>query len=184
MGKRKLPMEKIEHKRRRTVVKNKRRNGLLKKAVELSLLCDQKIYLVVYDNEYDRMIQFKSDENFDVDIVANKLGGLMKKNTKLSLRTYTNQDFYKDLDRTTTLASEVEQVDYADAEADADVDAEEDDDESASIVEEEEQEAVSNQIAPKKLKISKDEVITPNFRLGDETNKKPSKDQLPDWSTL
>jgi hypothetical protein len=40
MGKRSLPMQKIDHKRRRTVVKNKRRNGLLKKAVELSLLCD------------------------------------------------------------------------------------------------------------------------------------------------
>jgi hypothetical protein len=69
MGKRKLPMEKIEHKRRRTVVKNKRRNGLIKKAVELSLLCDQRIYLAVYDNEYDRMIQFMSDDSFDIDIV-------------------------------------------------------------------------------------------------------------------
>ena len=69
MGKRKLPMEKIEHKRRRTVVKNKRRNGLIKKAVELSLLCDQRIYMVVYDNEYDRMIQFMSDDSFDIEIV-------------------------------------------------------------------------------------------------------------------
>ena len=73
MGKRKLPMQKIEHKRRRTVVKNKRRNGLLKKAVELSLLCDQKIYMVVYDNEYDRMIQFMSDDRFDIDLVHDKL---------------------------------------------------------------------------------------------------------------
>ena len=49
MGKRRLPIQKIDHKRRRTVVKNKRRNGLLKKAVELSLLCEQKIYIVIYD---------------------------------------------------------------------------------------------------------------------------------------
>jgi len=39
MGKRKLPIVRIEHKRRRAVVKNKRRNGILKKAVELSMLC-------------------------------------------------------------------------------------------------------------------------------------------------
>ena len=49
MGKRKLPIERIDEKRRRTVIKNKRRNGLIKKAVELSMLCDQKIYLVLYD---------------------------------------------------------------------------------------------------------------------------------------
>ena len=40
MGKRKLPIERIDEKRRRTVIKNKRRNGLMKKAVELSMLCD------------------------------------------------------------------------------------------------------------------------------------------------
>ena len=67
MGKRSLPIQKITHKRKRTVVKNKRRNGILKKAVELSLLCDQKIYLIVYDPEYDRMIQFMSDPEFDIE---------------------------------------------------------------------------------------------------------------------
>ena len=90
MGKRSLPMQKIDHKRRRTVVKNKRRNGLLKKAVELSLLCDQKIFLVVYDEEYNRMIQFMSDETFGLEQVQQKLQNLKKMKTKLSLRTFTN----------------------------------------------------------------------------------------------
>lgn len=39
MGKKVANIDKIENKRKRTVVKNKRRNGLLKKAVELTLLC-------------------------------------------------------------------------------------------------------------------------------------------------
>jgi hypothetical protein len=56
MGKRKLPIERINHKRRRTVVKNKRRNGIIKKAVELSLLCSQQIFIAIYDPEYQRMI--------------------------------------------------------------------------------------------------------------------------------
>lgn len=76
MGKRRLPIQKIDHKRRRTVVKNKRRNGLLKKAVELSLLCDQKIYIVIYDKEYDRLIQFMSDEKFDLEEVYNRIQNL------------------------------------------------------------------------------------------------------------
>lgn len=61
MGKKKLPMVRIDQKRRRTVVKNKRRNGLIKKAVELSLLCSQQIYIAIFDPEYDRMIQYISD---------------------------------------------------------------------------------------------------------------------------
>ena len=40
MGKKVGNIDKIENKRKRTVVKNKRRNGLLKKAVELTMLCD------------------------------------------------------------------------------------------------------------------------------------------------
>lgn len=54
-------MVRIDQKRRRTVVKNKRRNGLIKKAVELSLLCSQQIYIAIFDPEYDRMIQYISD---------------------------------------------------------------------------------------------------------------------------
>ena len=56
MGKKKLPLERIENKRRRTAVKNKRRNGIIKKAIELSMLTSQRIFLVIYDPEYERMI--------------------------------------------------------------------------------------------------------------------------------
>ena len=98
MGKRKLPIERIDHKRRRTVVKNKRRNGILKKAVELSMLCEQKIYMVVYDPEYDRMIQFMSDKDFGLQEVYDRIQNLKDLKTKLSLRTYTNDDFYKNFE--------------------------------------------------------------------------------------
>ncbi len=39
MGKKVFNIETIEQKSKRTVVKYKRRNGLLKKAVELTMLC-------------------------------------------------------------------------------------------------------------------------------------------------
>lgn len=72
-GKKFNPIKKIADRRKRTVVKNKRRNGLLKKAVELSLLCEQQIYLVIYDPEQDRMIQFMSEPDFDIEKVYQKL---------------------------------------------------------------------------------------------------------------
>lgn len=40
MGKKKIAIERVDEKRRRTVIKNKRRNGLIKKAIELSKLCE------------------------------------------------------------------------------------------------------------------------------------------------
>ena len=95
MGKRKLPIERIDEKRRRTVIKNKRRNGLIKKAVELSMLCDQKIYLVLYDPEYERLIQYVSHADFDMQTIYDKIQNLKNLKTKLSLRTFTNEDFYK-----------------------------------------------------------------------------------------
>jgi len=37
------------------------------------LLCEQQIYLVVYDPEQDRMIQFMSEPGFDIEKVYQKL---------------------------------------------------------------------------------------------------------------
>lgn len=55
----------IENKRKRTVIKNKRRNGLIKKAVQLSKMCDLQIYLAIYDEQFDRMVQFGSKSSFN-----------------------------------------------------------------------------------------------------------------------
>ena len=48
----KVSKEKIGDSRKRQVIKNKRRNGVLKKAMELSVMCNQQIYLVIYDKDY------------------------------------------------------------------------------------------------------------------------------------
>jgi hypothetical protein len=55
MGIRKLKTVKVEDKTKRHVIKNKRRQGLLKKAVELSIMCDQEIILIVNDKELGRV---------------------------------------------------------------------------------------------------------------------------------
>ncbi|KAK3220852.1 hypothetical protein Dsin_014822 [Dipteronia sinensis] len=48
MGRGKVVMERIENKINRQVTFSKRRNGLLKKAYELSLLCDAEVALIIF----------------------------------------------------------------------------------------------------------------------------------------
>jgi MADS-box transcription enhancer factor 2A len=47
MGRRRIKIEKIEDQKNRTVTFNKRKVGLIKKAIELAVLCDCEIALLV-----------------------------------------------------------------------------------------------------------------------------------------
>ena len=48
MGRIKLQIKKIEHNKSRQVTFSKRKDGLLKKAYELSTLCDVEVALIVF----------------------------------------------------------------------------------------------------------------------------------------
>lgn len=43
----------------------KRKRGLLKKAIELSTICNQDVYIVIVDESRKRMVEFKSSTDFD-----------------------------------------------------------------------------------------------------------------------
>ena len=62
MGRNKIKIQKIKNERLRQVTFYKRKKGLLKKAMELSLLCDVKIFLNIIDKN-NRMMIFCSEEN-------------------------------------------------------------------------------------------------------------------------
>jgi hypothetical protein len=62
MGRNKIKIQKIKNERIRQVTFYKRKKGLLKKAMELSLLCDVKIFLTIVDKN-QRMMIFSSEEN-------------------------------------------------------------------------------------------------------------------------
>lgn len=47
------------------VTMNKRKRGLIRKAIELCKLCDLEIYIAVFDKEVGTLIQFKSSDVLD-----------------------------------------------------------------------------------------------------------------------
>ena len=61
MGKKKIEVfAKITDKNARNVTFSKRKKGLIKKAMELSILCDQEIYIVIFDRRLDKLVMYTS----------------------------------------------------------------------------------------------------------------------------
>ena len=65
MGRKKIKIERIVDERNRQVTFTKRKNGLMKKAMELSVLCDCDIALVIY-NSNEKLYQYSSGDIEDV----------------------------------------------------------------------------------------------------------------------
>eukprot|EP01135_Chromosphaera_perkinsii_P002090 Nk52_evm24s217 gene=Nk52_evmTU24s217 len=73
MGRRKIEIQKIDDRRQRSVTFSRRRNGLVKKAHELSVLCECEVALLVVDkskrfhmfcsSDLDSIISYYKDEN-------------------------------------------------------------------------------------------------------------------------
>ncbi|CAG9461635.1 unnamed protein product [Pedinophyceae sp. YPF-701] len=61
MGRKKIRIEKIPDERNRQVTFTKRKNGLMKKAMELSVLCDCEIALIVF-NQHGKLFLYHSHE--------------------------------------------------------------------------------------------------------------------------
>ncbi|PNX77329.1 agamous-like mads-box protein agl15-like [Trifolium pratense] len=59
MGRGKIEIKKIENLNSRQVTFSKRRNGLLKKAKELSVLCDAEVAVIIYSGT-GKLYEFSS----------------------------------------------------------------------------------------------------------------------------
>ena len=67
MGKAKFEsIQKIENKSKLNVTFQKRKRGLLKKAIELSSLCEQQILMFIYDREKNSLVHYQSHIDFDL----------------------------------------------------------------------------------------------------------------------
>ncbi|KAL9319710.1 hypothetical protein ACSQ67_011549 [Phaseolus vulgaris] len=72
MGRGKIEIKRIENTTNRQVTFCKRRNGLLKKAYELSVLCDAEVALVVFSSR-GRLYEYANNRG-DLEIFM-ELGG-------------------------------------------------------------------------------------------------------------
>ena len=87
MGKKKIDkIQKIECDSQRKVTFCKRKKGVIKKAMELSILCDVSMFLYIYDKKSQRVIHYSSSERNDLMDVFNK---------KNHREFYTNRDYLK-----------------------------------------------------------------------------------------
>lgn len=71
MGKKSIEIKAIQDKFAREYALTQRKRGLLKKAIELSILCEKQIFLVVYDKKSKDIIEFSSSKDFDETAVKN-----------------------------------------------------------------------------------------------------------------
>lgn len=69
MGRKKINIAKIKDERLRQVTYCKRKKGLLKKAIELSLLCGVKVFLFLHDKEETKVLQYQSHPEEDLRIL-------------------------------------------------------------------------------------------------------------------
>ena len=94
MGRHKIKIKKIDDARGRHVTFNKRKNGLLKKAMELSLLCDAQIALVIFEkreektNESERLslVQYATKDMDDI---------LLRYANKEATQKLSNKDYQR-----------------------------------------------------------------------------------------
>ena len=63
MGRGPVQLRRIENKINRQVTFSKRRNGLLKKAYELSVLCDAEVALIIFSNR-GKLYEFSSTQRY------------------------------------------------------------------------------------------------------------------------
>ena len=69
MGKRKIDIiEKIDDDYKRSITFSKRKKGLIKKLMELSILCDVEIYTVMLDRNRKKLIEYRSVKDFDANV--------------------------------------------------------------------------------------------------------------------
>jgi histidinol phosphatase-like enzyme len=91
-------MEFVTHKREREVTYCKRKKHLLKKLIEISQLCDLDIFLVIFDKSKQKLLEFRSELNFNTEVVKELLAPEIKRNMKYDLFINDNINFDIELD--------------------------------------------------------------------------------------
>ena len=90
LGKKKIKISKIENKTASQITYYKRKKGLIKKAMELSLLCEVDIFLVIIDKK--GRLSITCSQNSIEDFIKKNIINI---NNKIVKETYTLKDYNK-----------------------------------------------------------------------------------------
>ena len=85
MGKKKIEISRIENKLTSQITFYKRKKGLIKKAMELSLLCESKILITIVSNNSNQINVFCSEDSVE-DFVNQYLTPPFKTNYIFTLK--------------------------------------------------------------------------------------------------
>lgn len=87
MGRKKIEIKHIQNQKMRRVTFRKRRNGLLKKAIELSLLTGAKVHLKIYHDRDSSLVEYCSGKDENLEHITKDNALVVKKYSR-----YTNDD--------------------------------------------------------------------------------------------
>jgi hypothetical protein len=90
MGRGKVELKRIENKISRQVTFAKRRNGLLKKAYELSVLCDAEVALIIFSSR-GRLFEFSTSSWYHARAPATCCAALLALRSSLLLIYHTTR---------------------------------------------------------------------------------------------
>jgi hypothetical protein len=114
MGRRKISIARIENERHRQVTFMKRKNGLMKKATELSVLCDCSVGLIIFSAQRKLFLYSSKDIN-ELLLQYTEFSGMPE--------VRTNADYFNELERRGGKAGKDDEDDDEDDDADSDAGA-------------------------------------------------------------
>ena len=70
MGKKKIDTHlMICDQKTRDICYCKRKRGLVKKAIELSMLCGQDIMVIIFDKSKQKLVEYRSNDEFSIKVI-------------------------------------------------------------------------------------------------------------------
>jgi len=73
-----IGLQKIEDYESQRVSLVKRRKGIVKKCIELNIMCQQDVFLVIFDRQKQKLLEYRSDPDMDLKLVSHLLDNNQK----------------------------------------------------------------------------------------------------------
>ena len=77
-----IGLQRIEDYESQRVSLVKRRKGIVKKCIELNIMCQQDVYLVIFDRQKQKLLEYRSDHDMDLQLVGHLLDNQFKSQIK------------------------------------------------------------------------------------------------------